>query len=221
MFRPSLSALVPLLTVLFAGVASAETIVNPMVQYSTDFDGRAHYLRITSDSTRVTTPEAVFRVSTRLILEYRCHEAGPIHTGRPLEVTASNFRLPTVDERAAISMESVGNFLADFLGVEAPPFVRTSGTIRLTDLGTGGFVETAATVLREGYGFSRDSTYRTEFDPAAATPERLLRAFSDEHAVRVDIRTPGFELEAVFALTPEEAAPLATLANRCPAPRRQ
>ncbi len=205
-----------LLIMLPASMAGSETSVDPMVLYSDDFDGREHYLRITSSSTRVTTPESVFRVSTRLMLEYDCHESAPLGSGRPLRVTASHIRLP-VETRAAISVESFGHFLADLFGREPGPFVSAVGTVRRTNLGTGAFVESGAAVVRDGYDFARDTKYKMTFDdPSLAAPEQLLSAFAEGHAVRIDVRTPEFDLEAVFSLPPEQAAPLATLANRCP-----
>ena len=140
--------------------------------------------------TRVTTPDAIFRVSTRVVLTYDCHESAPLHPGRPLRAEAWHYRLP-VDARAAVSVESPANFLADFLDLEPPPFVRTAGTLRVTDLGTGGFVETAAVVTRSGHGFSCDTVYRTQFDPAVMAPERLLRAFHAGHAVAIRTRLAG------------------------------
>ena len=215
MFHPSRLLSVLLLALLPAAAATAETIIDPNVRYSTDFDGREHHLSITAQSTRVTTPDAIFRVSTRLVIKYDCHEIAPLHPGRPLRAETWHYRLP-VDARAAVSAESPVNFLADFLGLEPPPFVRTTGTLRVTDLGTGGFVETAATVMRSGHGFLCDTVYQTQFDPAVVTPERLLRAFNSGHAVGIELDSPEFSLSAELAPTAEQAAALATLAARCP-----
>ena len=198
MIHPSRVILVLLLALSPGATALADTVVDPLVRYSTDFDGREHHLSITAKSTRVTTPDQVFRVSTRLVLKYDCHEVAPLHPGRPL------------------SVESPANFLADFFSLEPPPFVRTEGTLRVTDLGTGGFVETPATVIRSGHGFSRDTVYETEFDPAVLAPDRLLRTLDAGHSVGIELDSPEFGLSAVVALTAEEAAPLATLADRCP-----
>lgn len=215
MIHPSRVILVLLLALSPGATALADTVVDPLVRYSTDFDGREHHLSITAKSTRVTTPDQVFRVSTRLVLKYDCHEVAPLHPGRPLKVDAWHFRLP-VEAKAAVSVESPANFLADFFSLEPPPFVRTEGTLRVTDLGTGGFVETPATVIRSGHGFSRDTVYETEFDPAVLAPDRLLRTLDAGHSVGIELDSPEFGLSAVVALTAEEAAPLATLADRCP-----
>ena len=215
MIHPSRLMLVLLVALLPAATATAENIIDPLVRYSTDFDGREHHLSITATSTRVTTPDRVFRVSTRLVLKYDCHEAAPLHPGRPLKVDAWHFRLP-VEAKAAVSVESPANFLADFFNLEPPPFLRTDGTLRVIDLGTGGFVETAATVIRSGHGFSRDTVYETQFDSAVLAPERLLRAFNAGHAVGIELDSPDFALNAVLSLTAEQAAPLATLGARCP-----
>lgn len=215
MTHPSRLMLVLLLALLPAATATAENIVDPMVRYWTDFDGREHHLSITAKSTRVTTPDRVFRVSTRLVLKYDCHEVAPLHPGRLLRVDAWHFRLP-VEAKAAVSVESPANFLADFFNLEPPPFVRTDGTLRVTDLGTGGFVETVATVIRSGHGFSRDTVYETQFDSAVLAPERLLRTFDAGHSVGIALDSPEFALSAVLSLTAEQAAPLATIAARCP-----
>ena len=215
MTHPSRLMLVLLLALLPTATATAENIVDPMVRYWTDFDGREHHLSITAKSTRVTTPDRVFRVSTRLVLKYDCHEVAPLHPGRLLRVDAWHFRLP-VEAKAAVSVESPANFLADFFSLEPPPFLRTDGTLRVTDLGTGGFVETVATVIRSGHGFSRDTVYETQFNSAVLAPERLLRAFDAGHSVGIAIDSPEFALSAVLSLTAEQAAPLATIAARCP-----
>ena len=215
MIHPSRLMLVLLLALLPAATATAENIVDPMVRYWTDFDGREHHLSITAKSTRVTTPDRVFRVSTRLVVKYDCHEVAPLHPGRPLKVDAWHFRLP-VEAKAAVSVESPANFLADFFSLEPPPFVQTDGTLRVTDLGTGGYVEAAATVTRSGHGFSRDTVYETRFDSAVLAPERLLRAFNAGHSVGIDLDSPEFALSAVLSLTAEQATPLATVASRCP-----
>lgn len=215
MFHPSRLISMLLLALLPAAVASAGNVVDPLVRYSTDYDGRAHSLSITASSTRVTTPDETFRVSTRMVLQYDCHEVAPLHPGKPLQAEAWHFRLP-VEAKAAVSVESPANFLADFFNLEPPPFVETSGVLRVTDLGTGGFVETPATVIRSGHGFSTDTVYETQFDSGVIAPERLLRAFDAGHSVGIELESPEFSLSAVFSLTAEQAAPLATVANRCP-----
>lgn len=215
MFHPSRLLSILLLALLPAAMASAGNVVDPLVHYSTDYDGREHHLRITASSTRVTTPDETFRVSTRMVLQYDCHEVAPLHPGRALQAEAWHFRLPA-DAKAAVSVESPANFFADFFNLEPPPFVETSGVLRVTDLGTGGFVETAATVIRSGHGFSTDTVYETQFDSGVIAPERLLRAFDAGHSVGIELESPEFSLSAVFSLTADQAAPLATLVNRCP-----
>ena len=104
-FHPSRLISMVLLALLPAVMASAENVVDPLVRYSTDYDGREHHLRITASSTRVTTPDDTFRVSTRMVLQYDCHEVAPLHPGRSLQAEAWHFRLPA-DAKAAVSVES-------------------------------------------------------------------------------------------------------------------
>lgn len=211
--------MIPVLIVGLLPAASvlAADIINPMVRYSTDYDGRRHCLGITADSTRITIHGEVFRVSARLVLDYFCHEKGIGHPGIPLQIHAWHHRLH-VEAPAAISLESPVNFTADFLDLEPPPFITTNGTVRVTDLGTGGFVETPAAISRAGSAFARDTVYKIRFDPAVASPSRLLRTFNAGDAVRVDVTSTDYSVSATFSLTPDEADLLATVGSRCPAP---
>ncbi len=199
-----------------AASTSAEDIINPLVRYSSDFDGRRHSLGITADSTRITIHGEIFRVSARLVLNYFCHETGIGHPGIPLRVHAWHHRLH-VEPPAAISMESAANFTADFLDLEPPPFVISNGAVRVTDLGTDGFVETPAAISRAGSAFTRDTVYKILFDPAVASPERLLRTFNAGNSVKIEVTSTDYSVSAVFSLNADEAALLTTIGSRCPA----
>ncbi len=203
------------LSLLFAAPAFSETLLDPMVRYTTDFDGYRHELRVTTDTTRLETPEGIFRVTTRLVLQYQCHERGIGHPGEPLQVHAWISR-GFADPRAAVSIESATNFANDFLEREPPPFVDTKGFARVTDTATGGYAEGPVVVQRAGQRFSRDSLYEMELASSLVSPGRMLRAAHAGSSLEITVRASDLNVRASVSLTPEEAAPLATLEERCP-----